>query len=148
MAGFTLIDGELATRRPAVPASPPAIQLEAEIDGDSVRVAPAALRDALGWELKPQGLCRGETCVPVRDRAALVVGAGIDLAAFARALDRPLALDVPERAAALAASAAERTSRLASLEAPDFALPDLGGRLHRLSEQRGKKVLLIAYASW
>jgi peroxiredoxin len=50
--------------------------------------------------------------------------------------------------AALAASAQERAARLARLEAPDFALPDLAGRVHRLSEHRGKKVLLIAYASW
>ena len=48
----------------------------------------------------------------------------------------------------LGASSAERCGRLASLEAPDFELPDLAGRLHRLSDQRGKKVLLIAYASW
>ena len=32
--------------------------------------------------------------------------------------------------------------------APDFSLPDLAGRLHTLSDYRGKKVLLIAYASW
>jgi hypothetical protein len=86
--------------------------------------------------------------VPVRDRAGLAGASGIDLAAFARALDRPLALDASERAAALGFSAEERRAALASLEAPDFALPDLAGRLHRLSEHRGKKVLLIAYASW
>ena len=45
-------------------------------------------------------------------------------------------------------SAAERAKTLSSLEAPDFTLPDLDGRLHSLSEQRGKKVLLVAYASW
>ena len=32
--------------------------------------------------------------------------------------------------------------------APDFSLPDLSGRRHSLSGQRGKKALLIAYASW
>ncbi len=36
----------------------------------------------------------------------------------------------------------------ATLEAPDFELPDLSGKMHRLSQHRGKKVLLIAYASW
>jgi hypothetical protein len=87
-------------------------------------------------------------CVPVRERAALVGPHGVDLAAFAAALARPLALDVEERAAALGTAAADRAGALASLEAPDFALPDLAGRLHTLSEQRGKKALLIAYASW
>ena len=30
----------------------------------------------------------------------------------------------------------------------DIRLPDLDGRLHSLSEHRGRKALLIAYASW
>ncbi|HTY19169.1 MAG TPA: TlpA disulfide reductase family protein [Myxococcota bacterium] len=136
MTSFTLLDDG----RP--------VAVLAVADGDRVRIPPAALREALGWELRPQGLCRGERCVPVRDRAALSDERGVDLAAFARAIDRPLALDAAERAAALGSSAAERTAQLASLEAPDFALPDLSGRVHRLSDQRGRKVLLLAYASW
>jgi hypothetical protein len=84
----------------------------------------------------------------VRERGALVDASGVDLASFARALGRPLALDVAERAAALGTAAAERSARMATLEAPDFTLPDLAGRMHSLSDHRGKKVLLIAYASW
>jgi hypothetical protein len=133
---FTLIDGERVATLPAVVA------------GDAVRIGPDALRDATGWSLKPEGLCRGDVCIPVRDRAGLSGAGGVDLAAFAQALDRPLALDAAERAAALGVAAAERSARLATLEAPDFRLPDLHGRMHSLSEHRGKKVLLIAYASW
>jgi len=61
---------------------------------------------------------------------------------------RPVALDEAERVAYLGVSAGERGRRLASLEAPDFTLPDLDGRLHSLGEHRGKKILLVAYASW
>ncbi|MBI3853814.1 MAG: redoxin domain-containing protein [Verrucomicrobia bacterium] len=32
--------------------------------------------------------------------------------------------------------------------APDFTLPDLKGKAHSLSDFRGKKVLLITWASW
>jgi hypothetical protein len=117
-------------------------------EGESVRIDPEELHRALGWTLEPEGLCRGAVCVPVRDRAALADARGIDLAAFARALDRPLALDVAESAAALGHSAGERSAQLATLEAPDIRLPDLAGRMHSLSEHRGRKVLLIAYASW
>ena len=53
-----------------------------------------------------------------------------------------------ERVAALGTAAAERARQLDSLEAPDFELPDLSGALQRLSDHRGKKVLLIVYASW
>jgi hypothetical protein len=123
-------------------------QLDARISGDRVTIDPVSLERALGWKLRPEGLCRGPICVPVRDPAALAGSDGIDLAGFAGALGRPLALDVEERAAALGTSAAERRSALASLEAPEFTLPDLSGRLHSLSEHRGKKVLLVAYASW
>ena len=84
----------------------------------------------------------------MRDRASLADARGVDLAAFARAQGRPLALDIAERAAALGTSAAERSARLATLEAPDFSLPDLHGRIHMLSSHRGKKALLIVYASW
>jgi hypothetical protein len=122
--------------------------LEARVEGGAVRVAPESLRATTGWKLEPEGLCRGPVCVPVRERAALADDRGVDLAAFARALDRPLALDAAEGAAALGHSAGERGAQLVSLEAPDFRLPDLSGRWHALSEHRGRKVLLVAWASW
>jgi hypothetical protein len=87
-------------------------------------------------------------CVPVRDRGALVGEHGLDLAVLAELLGRPLALDVEAGAAALGTAAAERSAALAGASAPDFRLPDLAGNLHALSDHRGKKVLLIAYASW
>jgi hypothetical protein len=122
--------------------------LEAKLEGDRVWIATDALARATGWVLKPEGLCRESVCVPVRDRAGLAGADGVDLASFAAALGRPLALDVEERTAALGTAAADRAGAIASLEAPDFSLPDLDGRLHTLSEHRGKKALLIAYASW
>jgi len=66
----------------------------------------------------------------------------------AREGGRPVAYDEGERAAYLGVSAEERGRRLASLEAPDFALPDLDGRPHSLGDHRGKKVFLVAYGSW
>jgi hypothetical protein len=123
------------------------VSVPCEIDGERVRIPPGAVHEALGWELKPEGLCRGDVCTPV-DRDALLSGGDVDLAALAAALRRPLALDAGERAAALGAAADERAQALATLEAPDFTLPDLEGRMHSLSDHLGKKVLLIAYASW
>ena len=73
---------------------------------------------------------------------------GLDLTELARALERPLALDLDERVACLGASARERSDALGSLDAPDFALADLAGRRHALSDYRGRKVLLVAWASW
>jgi peroxiredoxin len=57
-------------------------------------------------------------------------------------------VDIEEGAAFLGASARERSQALAAQHAPDFSLPDLDGRLHTLREHRGKKILLVAWASW
>ncbi len=86
-------------------------------------------------------------CVPV-DQSKLLTDDGLDLRTLAEALQRPLTLDPEHRVAALGASHHDRAAALASLEAPDFSLPDLSGQLPSLGEQRGKKVLLVAYASW
>ena len=133
---FTIIDD-------GKPATVPA-----RVSGDTVRLSREALERATGWTLKPEGLCRGALCVPLRPGAALESAEGVDLAGVAAALGRPLALDTAERAAYLGVGAGDRARALAALEAPDFTLPDLDGRLHSLREHRGKKVLLVAYASW
>jgi hypothetical protein len=125
-----------------------AVVVPATIEGGRVRVPAQDVHTALGWEFHGGQLCSDTMCVPVADAGALADERGIDLAALAAALDRPLALDVAESAAYLGVSAHERGQALSSLEAPDFTLPDLAGRLHSLSEDRGKKVLLVAYASW
>jgi len=121
------------------------VTVDATVRDDGVRLSGVALESALGWTLEPEGLCRGPVCLPAR---GLVDADGVDLRAFAEALGRPLALDVEERVAALGASASDRSSRLTSLEAPDFTLPDVHGAPHTLSQYRGRKVLLLAYASW
>src|SRR5262249_52382027 len=117
------------------------------LDG-GVQVDPADVEGALGWKLAPEGLCRGSVCIPVRDRASLVREGGLDLAALASLIGRPLALDAEERAAALGGGACARSTAPPRSGAPAFALPDLAGRMHPLSAHRGKKALLIAYASW
>jgi hypothetical protein len=136
-AAFTLLsDGEVAS-------------LDAVIDGERVLVDAGDLARATGWVLKPEGLCRDALCVPLRDPSiATADRSRLDLAGFAAALQRPVAIDVEEPAAFLGVAAAERGEQLRGMQAPDFTLPDLDGRKHSLSEQRGKKVLLLAYASW
>jgi hypothetical protein len=124
------------------------VEVPASVHEGTVRLSAEAVTAALGWELKPQGLCRGSVCIPLPPGSSLARADGIDLAELAGLFDRPLAADPEARAAYLGVSAPERARRLASLEAPDFTLPDLEGRLHSLSDHRGKKVFLVAYASW
>jgi hypothetical protein len=124
------------------------LQVPAAVDADGVRLSPDVVQRSIGWRLEAAGLCRGDTCVPVRAEHGLLRDDGLDLRALASLLERPLALDVDERIACLGASAAERGHRLRSLDAPEFTLPDLGGHPHSLSEHRGRKVLLLSWASW
>jgi hypothetical protein len=136
-SGFTVLDGsQAATEVPVV------------VDGDRVLIDADDVARATGWHLKPEGLCRDDVCVPLRDPDAVNPDGRLDLARFAAALRRPLAVDVAESAAFLGTAAADRAEPLRSLHAPDFTLPDLQGRMHSLHEHRGKKVLLVAYASW
>ena len=121
--------------------------VDAELHGDRVLVTNADVARATGWVRKPEGMCRDEVCVPLRD-ASRHTDDRVDLTAFAEALQRPLAVDGDEHVAFLGSAAQDRAEQLTSQRAPDFALPDLDGRMHTLSAQRGKKVLLVAYASW
>jgi|SRR5947209_2552485 len=111
-------------------------------------VAPERLVEALGWELKPQGLCRDDVCVPVRDQAALFRGEDLDLSAVAAALGRPAVVDAAAGMAAVAMDADGRRQALDSLHAPSFVLDDLDGGPHPLEEWLGRKKLLVAFASW
>jgi hypothetical protein len=117
------------------------------VDG-RVLVAAADLPAALGWELKAEGLCRGDLCVPVRDRSPLVDGDRVDLAAVAGALDRPVAVDPDASLVAVGTPRGVRRQMLSGSRAPAFELPDLTGTLRSLEEFTDRKKLLFAFASW
>jgi hypothetical protein len=102
---------------------------------------------ATGWALKPEGLCRDDVCVPVRDHDALVVDGSIDVRGLAAALRRPVAVE-PAAGLAVLGEATTVTTRLADLEAPPFTLPDLDGHSVSLDDFAGRKRLLVAWASW
>jgi len=111
-------------------------------------VASADLAAVLGWEVKPQGLCKDDVCIPIADRADLIDGDTINLRRLAELIARPLAVSVDDRVAYLGPPFDGYERTVGHLDAPDFSLPDLSGRMHSLSEHRGSKVLLAVWASW
>lgn len=123
-------------------------EVSAHVEDGRVFVSPEALERATGWQVKPHGLCFGEACYPMPKTGSPVTERGVDLEAFAKLTGQPFAMDAAEGVAALTAAAQRRTETLRSLEAPDFTLPDLDGNPHSLSDYRGRKVLLAAFASW
>lgn len=116
------------------------------VDGSSgVELTIDAFEEATGWSVKPEGFCRGKVCIPA---GGAVADGTVDLEAYAMLTSRPLIVDARACAISLGTAAEDRGHELGSLDAPDFTLPDLDGTLHSLSDYRGKKVLLAAYASW
>jgi hypothetical protein len=123
---------------------------DARVEGERLWLSPDELETSTGWSSRPEGLCRGSVCVPIppgRERE-FVRGGRIDAAAVWRHLGQPLAHSTDGGVWVLGTAAADRATALRSLAAPDFSLPDRSGRLHSLSEHRGKKVLLVSWASW
>ena len=107
--------------------------------------ADAAAR-VTGWTLKPEGMCRDEQCVPLPSTA--VTAGRVDVEAFWRRLGHPVLASDDRQTWMLGTGAEERNAALAGLTAPDFTLSDLSGTPRTLSDLRGKKVLLVTWASW
>ncbi|MDQ1567617.1 MAG: hypothetical protein QOF96_2497 [Actinomycetota bacterium] len=114
-------------------------------DGD-VWVPAEALRTATGWELRPEGVCAGESCVPLPPGATWSGDDGFNLSAFGRHLGLAEAADADRGLVAFVPGPGGAGPT--SVEAPDFTLPDLDGNLHSLSDFRGRKVLLLAWGSY
>ena len=120
------------------------IDVDADIDGERVLISPAELEWATGWELKPEGLCKGPMCVVLYEPVSTDEGR-IDLNAVARALGRSLAVSVEGGVAALAGDPMG-TGQTGSID--DLELTDVDGHPVRMSDFAGRKRLLIAWASW
>jgi hypothetical protein len=99
-----------------------------------------------GWDIKPQGACRGEVCVPLPPESR----AGqdrVDVAVVADRLRMPLLHD--DAHGVWSVGPATVTGRaLSTAQAPPLTLPDLDGNPFDLASLHGKKVLLVAWASW
>ena len=103
---------------------------------------------ATGWQLKPEGLCIDEICVPIREANRLTDGASIDLVEFARVTKQNIVFDRQRQVAALGERADSRGDSMSSLLAPDFKLPDIHGRQVSFSDFNRRKRLLLAWSSW
>ena len=110
------------------------------------------LPGATGWQMKPQGACLGELCVPlpVVKREAWIADADgwvwFCYSDFADMIGQKHVRDgdvwslgsVPE----------VRRVGLESAIAPDFEVIERNGNTLRLSDLRGHKVVLFTWSSW
>ena len=92
-----------------------------------------------GWEIKPEGACKGEVCVPLPDGYSAT-----------HAAERLGMAVVSDDANSLIAFGPESLNgrALVTAEAPEVVLSDLDGNDFRLSSLRGKKVVIVAWAPY
>ena len=106
---------------------------------DTLDIDANTFREGTGWEIKPEGACKGEVCVPLPD--------GFDLTSTADRLGMAVVHD--EAAGLWAVGPESLTGRaLVTATAPELILDDIDGNEFRLSSLRGKKVVLVARAPY
>ena len=96
------------------------------------------------FELKPQGACRADMCIPIPK--ALKNGEWFNLTGFSRKVGQTFVADAGVWS--FGEIPVLRGSFYESRIAPDFAVPDRKGKIVHLSDFRGKKVLVHTWASW
>ena len=99
-----------------------------------------------GFEIKPQGACRADICIPIP--RAMMRGDLFNLTAFATRVGQKFIADPAARVWSFGEIPVVQGAYLDSRIAPDVTVPDRKGKPVRLSQFRGKKVLLVTWASW
>ena len=98
-----------------------------------------------GWDAKPEGMCRGEVCVPAP--GALDSGR-VDLEKAASRLGMPVVHDAANKVWALGpATATGRTLSTAIARFPS-SLIDAMGNAFDFASLRGRRIIMVAWASW
>jgi hypothetical protein len=107
---------------------------------DSLDISAEQFEHATGWEIKTEGACRADVCVPLPD-------GNFDLTAAADRLGMSIVAE-PERALWAIGPETLGGRALASADASDFSLPDLDGNPVPITSLRGQKVLIVSWAPY
>lgn len=123
------------------------VSISGRVHGERVLLEASSLSELTGWTLKPEGLCKDDVCVPVRDPELALDGA-IDAVRFAAALGRPAVVDAEARVVAMGEPSSDRRGPIEAGLAPDFTLPQIDGGSFTFSSLGQRKKLLLAWSSW
>jgi hypothetical protein len=127
-----------------------AVTLSDTGNGEGLLIRPEDLSRVNGFELKPEGACFKDMCIPMNDDL-LVEQDGrqwFDLTAFADLLEQPYVADRESRVWSFAEIPAKRESMLVDAMAPEFEVIDRQGKVVRLADFKGKKALIVTWSSW
>lgn len=106
-------------------------------------VARAEFEAQTGWIFKPEGACKGDVCIPLPTPP----GDTLDVIAIAEHMGLPVASDDAHGLIAIGPESIGARA-LTSARAPELRLPDLDGNAFSLSDLRGQKVLIYAWAPY
>ena len=110
------------------------------------------LPGATGWQMKPEGACLGELCVPLpaNKREEWIADADdwvwFSYSEFAEMIGQKYVRDGDVWS--LGSVPAVQSVGLESAIAPDFEVTERNGNTLRLSDLRGHKVVLFTWSSW
>ena len=118
--------------------------------GEGLLVQPQDLAAINGFELKPEGACLGELCIPLNDQIVQTHDGRtwVDLPAFADHMGQPFVADTNARVWSFAEVPAKRDNTMMHAMAPDIALTDRAGNVIELADLKGKKALIVTWSSW
>ncbi len=119
-------------------------------DGDGLLIRPDDLPRINGFELKPEGACYQDMCIPMNsDLLAEQDGKQwFNLTAFADLLEQPYVADEEADVWSFAEIPAKRESMMVDAMAPDFEVTDRKGNVIRMADLKGKKALIVTWSSW
>ena len=126
---------------------------ETLVDPVDLWVSPDDLTRINGFEIKPEGVCLDAICIPLAEgnsklRITRLGQTWINVTQLARLVDQPFVYDADSRVWSFGSIPDSQSSFYGSAIAPEFALQNRSGKTVRLSDFRGKKVLLMTWASW
>ena len=110
---------------------------------DNLELDKGAFEAGTGWQLTPEGACKGETCIPLPGEQ----GTRVDAAQLADAMGLPIVHDADLGLWSIGPEAMGSRA-LTTASAPDMELPDLDGNVFRLSSLLGQKVIVYAWAPY
>ena len=118
--------------------------------GEGLLVRPQDLPRINGFEVKPQGACYNDLCIPLNE-SVLVKRSGktwLDLTAFADLLGQPYVADTEAKVWSFAEIPAKRENMMRGAMAPDFEVTDRKGNQVTRADLKGKKALIVTWSSW
>jgi hypothetical protein len=113
---------------------------------DALWIGTRDLSAVNGFEVKPEGVCRADVCIPISNE--MLRGDAFNVSAFAKRIGQAVVADTDAGVWSFGEIPLLRGSFVEGRRAPDITVPDRAGRPVHLADLRGRKVLVVTWASW